>query len=284
MKKADAVLCADLHWRPDIPISRTDDYQAAQFKKIDFIDKLAQDHNCPIYVAGDVFHKARSNKAFEISLINTLQAEWIAIPGNHDLPGHNEEKLFDSSLGILQAAGSVFVFPQRLESVLVIANAAKDRTIGMIHKLVHGDVKITAGDKVISYSAKKLLKENPECDIIVSGDNHQTFFVREKGRLLVNPGSMMRMTADQQNHKPSVFLYYADDNTVEQVFLPIEKDVISREHIDKVAKNNKRLDTFIQKMNDQFELSLSFEKNIEAYFKTNDTREPVKDIVWELVS
>lgn len=282
IKKADAIFCADLHIRDDIPISRTDDYQQAQFNKLRFIDELAVKNDCTVYVAGDIFHKAKSSKLLEIKIINTLDASWECIPGNHDLPGHNTERIFESSLGILAAADTMLINHTPLDYVYYFS--IKEKRIGLIHKLVHADVKITAGNKVISYSAKKLLKDNPECDIIISGDNHQTFIVEDKKRLLVNPGSMMRMTADQQEHQPCVFLYYSDTNTVEKVFLPIEKNVISREHIEKVNKYNERLENFVSKINDQFELSLSFEKNIEAYLKANDTREPVKKIIWELVS
>lgn len=282
MKKADAIFCADLHLRDDQPVCRTDDYFEAQVKKIRFIDELAIEYDCPVLVAGDIFHKAKSSKALEIGLINNLEATWNGIPGNHDLPGHNIDKLFDSSLGVLAAAETMEIRPTPLD--VIEKYKWKGRTIGLIHKLVHADVKIMAGDKVISYSAKKLLKENPDCDVIVSGDNHQTFVVKEGKQLLVNPGSMMRMTADQQNHKPSIFLYYAKSNTVEQVFLPIKKDVISREHVEKVNKYNERLDSFVQRINDQFELSLSFEKNIEAYLKVNEVRDPVKNIVWNILS
>lgn len=285
--KPDAIFCADLHLRDDVPASRTDNYFEAQMKKIEFIDDLATKYSCPVLVAGDIFHKAKSSKALEIAIINTLNITWEGIPGNHDLPGHNIDKLFDSSLGVLSAAQTMTISSTPLDEVdkLKLSDfiSSTDRTIGLIHKLVHADVKVMAGDKVISYSAKKLLKENPDCDIIVSGDNHQTFVVKEGKQLLVNPGSMMRMTADQQNHKPCIFLYYAESNTVKQVFLPIEENVISREHIDKVNKYNERLDSFVQRINDQFELSLSFEKNIESYLKVNDVREPVKNIIWETV-
>ena len=56
--KADAILCADLHIRPDTPICRTDDFFDAMSKKIDFILSLSKEHNCPILMAGDLGHKA----------------------------------------------------------------------------------------------------------------------------------------------------------------------------------------------------------------------------------
>ena len=51
--KADAILAADLHIRPDTPVCRTDDYWAAQERKIDFILDLMREHDCPLLVAGE---------------------------------------------------------------------------------------------------------------------------------------------------------------------------------------------------------------------------------------
>jgi DNA repair exonuclease SbcCD nuclease subunit len=80
-------------------------------------------------------------------------------------------------------------------------------------------------------NAKELLKKYPQFDLLLVGDNHQTFVEEYQGRLLVNPGSMMRMTAAQVDHKPCVYLWHADTNTVTPVYLPIQEGVVSREHL-----------------------------------------------------
>lgn len=284
-RKPDAILCADLHFRDSQPICRTDDYFVAQRKKIEFLKELCIEINNPdllVLCAGDVFHKARSSKQLETFLLENILFRIHTIPGNHDLPEHNLNNLDDSSLGIMQAAGkNITVYETPLEQMHVVE--IKNRKIGLIHKLTHNETPVTAGETIISYSAKKLLKDFPELDIIVTGDNHQTFTAKYKNRLLINPGSLMRMTADQIDHQPCVYLYCADDNTVDHVYIPIEKNVISRVHIEKDEQYNKRLESYISAMNEQYEVSLSFTKNIEAYFKANEVREPVKEIIWEVI-
>lgn len=283
--KPDAILCADLHFRDSQPICRTDDYFVAQRKKIEFLKELCIEINNPdllVLCAGDVFHKARSSKQLETFLLENILFRIHTIPGNHDLPEHNLNNLDDSSLGIMQAAGkNITVYETPLEKMYIVE--IKNRKIGLIHKLTHNETPVTAGETIISYSAKKLLKDFPELDIIVTGDNHQSFTVKYKNRLLINPGSLMRMTADQIDHQPCVYLYYADDNTVDRVYIPIEKNVISRVHIEKDEQYNKRLESYISAMNEQYEVSLSFTKNIEAYFKANEVREPVKEIIWGFI-
>ena len=52
----DAILTADWHIRADTPTSRTDDFTAAMWRKVQFINDLANEHNIPILIAGDLGH------------------------------------------------------------------------------------------------------------------------------------------------------------------------------------------------------------------------------------
>ncbi len=44
-------------------------------------------------------------------------------------------------------------------------------------------------------------------------------------------------------------------------------------------EKNLRMEAFIEKLNGGYEISMSFEKNIESHFQDNKTRQSVKDIV-----
>lgn len=286
----DFILSADWHLRDDQPLCRTDDYFVAQEKKIDFICDLQREYDCPILHAGDLFHKAKSSKFLEIWCLNKFSCivdyefnpKFTTIPGNHDLPNHSILKLDESSIGILAAANRIDLESTPLDTIIKIQGSS--RKIGMMHSLIHRNDPIKADGKIISKQAKKILKDNPDFDIIISGDNHQTFVEEYEGRLLVNPGSLMRYTAGQIDHKPCVFLYSTRNNTVVQQFIPIKQGVIDREHLDSKQDSADRFDSFIRRMNDDFELSLSFQKNIEAYLKANKTRKSVIETIWEHVS
>lgn len=128
--------------------------------------------------------------------------------------------------------------------------------------------------------AEDLLNTFDDFDLIITGDNHQSF-VRQKGNtLLVNPGSMMQMTADQENYQPQCYLYYADDNTVEAVNLPTEEGTFNREHLDAKKERDERIAAYIERMNTDWEIGLSFRKNLEAFFNENDVPKKVREIVW----
>lgn len=289
-KNADAVLCGDLHIRDDQPLCRTDDYFSTQMKKLTFLLELAEKNNyCPIFCSGDFFNKAKSSKALEIAVMDLLfaheEVHIHSIPGNHDLPNHNLDNFKDSSLGVLSASKALSVFLAPLEEFQKMGVVIKDRNVGMIHKLLDGGNPVKAQDKILSYSAKKLMKEHLEYSLILSGDNHQTFVSEtSEGRVLVNPGSMMRMRADQAEHKPCVFLWYADTNEVKKVFIPIEEDVIDRTHIDLTEEYNERLESFIDSVNENYDVSLNFGENIKHFLLANEVREPVKNKIWEFVS
>jgi DNA repair exonuclease SbcCD nuclease subunit len=128
--------------------------------------------------------------------------------------------------------------------------------------------------------AKELLKRYPDYDLIVTGHNHQSFVEELDGRLLVNPGAITRQEADKADHKPCVYLWYAEENQVEPHYLPVEEGVISREHIEQTEERNERIEAFVSRLNDEWEAGLSFEQNLERFFKENEIRQSVQEIIW----
>lgn len=283
MNKVDAIFCADLHLREDTPLCRTDDYYTAQWNKLSSIIELSNKHNCPVFIAGDIFNKSHISERLYIKTIRwfrELDRCVCMIPGNHDLENHNINRIDNSSISVLAAAiPNVILCPTELEKIS--SSVIGGREVGIVHKLLHGDTPIKAHGKSISSNAKTLLKKNPEYDVIISGDNHQTFVVEYEGRLLVNPGSMMRTTAAQTEHRPCVFLYNAESNAVEPHYFDIEKEAVTREYIDIKNKHNKRMDDFVTKLQSNIELGLDYEKNVERHIKAHKIRKSVQEIVWE---
>jgi DNA repair exonuclease SbcCD nuclease subunit len=286
MNKPNALLCADNHIRFDIPICRTDDYLEAQRRKLSYIAMLARKYNIPIFNAGDLFDKGNTSRFWEVQAINIFRGiQLYIIPGNHDLIGHSFENFHNSSIGVINAAF------EKMNDVLVShpdfkysgALEWKNKKIAIIHEYVQ--VPKNRNDKIQGYSTKEIFNKLADYDLILIGDNHITFTVKNKetGQLLVNPGSMMRMTADQINHKPCVFLWCAETNTVEQVFLPIEEDVIDVSHIDIQKAKEDRTNAFIERMNHEYELSLSFQGNMQEHLKVNKVRPAVENIIWSCV-
>ena len=118
-------------------------------------------------------------------------------------------------------------------------------------------------------------------DLIVTGDNHQSFTEEYQGRRLVNPGNLTRQVADQIDFQPRVALWYADTNTIEWVNLPKQEGVITREHIEVKTQRDQRIDAFISSLDENWKADMAFETNLESFFVANDTREPIKEIIYK---
>lgn len=299
MRKADLILTADWHLRSDVPVCRTDDYMNAQKRKLNTICELAKKHVCKVVIAGDVFHKWNASiEAMRLLVdIPILTDEFRAIAGNHDLPQHNLGLFDKSALGLLSASNVIEclgslnkVFEDYADCDFIVNGSSfgespryveanpTHRQVLVWHTMTYKNVLPFPGCEAMD--AKSVLKKYPHYDLIVTGDNHNTFVEEYEGRILVNPGSLMRMTADQVNHKPCVFLWHAEDNSVEQVFLPIEDNVITRDHIERKEARDKRFDEFLSKMTEGMD-ELSFEDALTRYIEVNGMSEEVKRILLE---
>jgi DNA repair exonuclease SbcCD nuclease subunit len=312
---ADAILTADTHIRPNTPTCRTDDFFAAQSRKIDFILNLAEDNeNCPVLIAGDLGN-APLNLGWPTWLLEWTIRKFeghhiIMIPGQHDLPNHKLNLWDQSGIGVLEAAGAIrvlgvpkkeqkenYLIPYELEKATVFPfpygveiksptqeileyniHSYRQPWIAMVHQMVIEENPLWIGQQ--ASTGLQLLKQFPEYALILSGDNHIPFTVEYEGRILVNPGSMMRTTAAQIDHTPRVYLWYRELNTVVPVFLPIEQNVVSRNHIEIMEQRDQRFSAYVNHVRADMEIELSFPHNVEEYFKKNRTQGRVKEKVW----
>lgn len=296
MKNPTAILMSDVHIRETIPECRTDDFLATFKRKLNFVKDLQKKHNdIPVLFAGDLFHHWKNSPFLLSWALRSLPNDIIAIPGQHDLQAHSLENVDKSSIKVLEEAGKLTLltnssvisfsskdigisgFPWSIE--LGQASSLYPKNIALIHYLVYKGKEPFPGASEKGGTAKQIIKKMPGFDLIVSGDNHQTFVERVGNQLLVNPGSFMRTTAAQIDHKPCVFLWRASDNEIEQVFLPIEKNVISREHIDLENEKDERIESFVSRLKDNVEITLSFKSNLDRFVNKNKVREGVQKII-----
>jgi len=298
-RKADAILTADIELRAFQPTCRTDDHWAAQERKIKWLCQLQMENdNCPIFDAGDLFDKRyKSNPSHELLgwAMENLPEKFYTIPGNHDLPGKSIDNYSNSAMAVLERAGfltalidgytiigpgySLTGYPWGFEiKNKIFAHSDIVKKVALVHAMVYEEFEPFPG--CVGYSAKEVMDLLPDFDLIVCGHNHQTFTREKDGRVLVNPGSLMRNDADQIDFKPSVFLWFADTNTIKRVYVPIEEGVINRDYIDiKKAKEN-RLDAFVEKLGEQVVSGINFHDNLEAAVSDDLIAQGVRDKVW----
>jgi len=313
IKNVDAVLTADWHIRATAPECRLDDFLSAMWKKVEYVLKLTRTHNCPILLAGDLGHHSQwPNWLIEKlqRLIEKYNVPIVMIPGQHDLPNHNIGLWYKSAVGILSKKHLKvlgLIYDINTSKIVNNKNAWDDNAflaigypygveiqkpyaskeevpIAMAHQMVIDNKQDWPGQK--ASTATGLLRKFSGYKLILTGDNHKPFVVKYKGRLLVNPGSLMRTTAAQADHKPRVYLWDSEANEVEPFYLPIDPDVIDRTHIDGYLapqQQDKRISAYVDRLDQSYELSLSYEKNLETHMQTNDTVTPVTGRVWQAV-
>lgn len=327
-RKADAILGADLHLWPRAPLCREqDEWIAAMGGKLQDIRNLQKIHDAPFLVAGDIFEKPYMEKGDQwfFSWLMGQIDNWIVIPGQHDLANHRLEAYPESNLAVLEKAGVVKVLFENGKgkgwgdvSKTIDAfpwgttpSSCKKESdsihIALVHKLVYPGKPPFPDAELEGSTAKALMKKMKGFDLIVSGDNHETFglassrginttvggefgyntWPNELGakhaQLLVNPGSLMRTSAKQIDHEPSVFLWHADTNTVERYILPHAPNAVNRDHIDRQEIHDEKMDVFVERLAGDVDLDLSFTQNVRRRAKESKVPAGVKEIIEEVL-
>ena len=280
LREPDALFCGDIHLRDDKPVCRTDDFEKAQWDKLDFISSLQVKYNCPVLHSGDLFHAWKSSPYLLSKIIEHIPKQFFSVLGNHDLPQHNLEQIGKSGINVLAKAGVLTIikgchFGQEPTDEHIIN--IKQRKLLLWHIMTYQTKEPYPG--CTAPKAIKLLQENSDIDCILTGDNHNPFVEQYEGRILVNPGCMTRQTAAFADFLPRIYLYYADTNTVEAVYLPIEQGVVSREHIIKKEEHDGRIDAFVSHLQGEWKVGISFEDNLKEFASVNNVEKPIMDII-----
>ena len=287
--KPTAILTADWHLRDTQPICRTDDFWESQWIKAYYISAIQKRYKCPIIHAGDLFHTWKTSPyllSASIAFFSQLELgdeegpAFLTVYGNHDLPQHSMELAQRSGMHTLHTAQNITILPN--------GHWGEAAPNGSISELLAGDAfenvavwhKFTyTGNKpwpsCTEPTAEQILRKFSKYKLIVTGDNHTPFVVKYKGRLLVNPGSITRQTTDQAEHLPRVYLWFAETNTVTEEFLPIKVDVITKEHLEIKAERDTRMEAFISRLKEDWNVSLSFEDNLKEFLSSNKLRKSV---------
>lgn len=273
MKTPIAVLTADIHARNTVPRCRVDDFVAAQRRKLEYI-RANVPKGCLWLDAGDLFHTWRSQPETEIMLLEILYGiTFISIPGNHEIPYHNINRLDSSSFSVLCAAGIIdYCSPCTVpvDAPPGFWGAMELKTGGLKIVILHGMVWPDRPPMAAmeGMSAADVLAMYPDADIILSGHNHETFVVEADNRKLVNPGSLMRAAIDQTQHRPCFFILYSD-GSIQQEFIPCDADVFAAEAYEKAGAREDRMTAFVERVQNTEGFALSFEDNLRAYCKQN---------------
>lgn len=282
-----AILCSDLHIREDTPTCWVGDFQLEQWNALQFIKDLQIKYDCPVVCAGDFFHTWKASPWLLSKTIDHLPSEFYTILGQHDLQNHALPLVDKCGVYTLEKAGKLKILPwvHWGQTPEVCKNYKGSIDLGTSNILVwhHLTYQQKPFPGAEGGMAAGILRKYPQYDLILTGDNHQAFVEEYQGRLLVNPGSMTRQTADQADFRPRVYLWYAETNTVTPVYLPTQENAISRKHLDQKKERDERIEAFISKLDGDWEAEMSFEDNLERFFETNPTRGSIKEIIYKAI-
>jgi DNA repair exonuclease SbcCD nuclease subunit len=257
-----------------------------QWNKVMQVLQIAHDKDCEVFIAGDVFdtgHVKDSTITKLMELIKISGVNVYAIAGNHDLPGHNLDNINNSAIGIMFKSGLVKNYHgKNIDLVNFGEEIPKDSEAEVLvyHELIYkGKEPFPGAPK--SGNVRNFIKKIPDnYKLILTGDNHQQFIHREDGKILVNPGSLMRMTATQEDHEPAVF--HQSNLVVQKIPLKIQDGVITRDHIEKKKDKENRSKAFIKRMKDT-DMKLDFRENMTNFISTNKIKQPIADEIWESI-
>lgn len=303
MNNPSAIITSDIHIPQTTdykPQSRTDNYWETFKRKIEFINETHNKYpNIPILDGGDLCNKYRLDPEVEAWCILNLPKGIITVAGNHEIPNHNINYLHKSSLSVLRASNvvrilygnycrieafhirtSIYGFSYGEKIDYVVLKNKRYRSIAILHTMVYPPKEVPKTGNIKYPDGLKLLKKMKGFDLIIVGHNHQSFIIEYKERKLISPGSLMRMSIDQKDYKPRIFLWSWESNELESIDVPIKKKVLTNRY-SKISKEKeeKRMNSFIEKLNSGDELEISFEKNMKNFLETNKTKKSVKGII-----
>jgi DNA repair exonuclease SbcCD nuclease subunit len=301
------LLTTDWHLDNNNPLCRTDlDYWGTVKNKIRFVFKTAIKNKCNyILNSADLFEMSvpynvcfmltELMSLFDEELIN-YKIPFITTAGNHDLPYHNLNNLNRSALGVLSKAGYVQILDDYDQGTSILKNgtfikgfsygvrfedAPENKcNIGMIHEYVF---KKKVPEYMSGTTAKDLVEMYEGWDLILSGHNHEHFVTDIGSTKVVNIGSLLRTKASQHSYIPQIGIYDTETKSLELINVPIQENVVSREHIEVQKEKDQRIAAYVEHLNNNYISGLDFEGNMENHIKVNKFKEKTNNKIWDFV-
>jgi len=283
-KNVTAILTSDWHLSEKPPKCRTEtpeEWLTTMATKLEFISKLQYKYDCAVYHAGDLFDHWKPSPFLLSWVMKRMPKKFTTILGNHDIPFHFIGGYQKCGVRVLAESGHVQLDENGLHWEDDLINRVQDFPWFMAHIMTYKGKEPWPGCEDLN--TKEMLEHFPNADLIVTGHNHSAFTDNIGKRRLVNPGSIFRLTADQIDHKPRVYLWDIDTNSIELVYLPIQEGRVTRHHLEEDQAKNDRIKKFMDNLEATWEPQFSLEKNLEIAIKKNKIPKRVANLIWEAI-
>lgn len=297
-------ILGDLHLRATKPINRIDNYYENQFNKLKQAFETFKENECRfILQPGDFFHnygKDPYNITYDvISFLILYHIPIYLVFGQHDIKFHNTN-LTDIPIQILNKTdlitkldndpikrNDVYIYGKNWEESWPTKTVRKSSALKILvaHQMVIKNKKLWK-DQTDYYRAKDLCRE--KYDLIVSGDNHQSFSFKspKNGNRLINCGSLMRMKIDQKEHKPIYSVYDTDTNELDIYYYDISPaEQVFKQKSEEKKDEEERKTEFSEKLSSkEFEGELNYRSNINKVIRNKRCRRRTKEIIEEALT
>lgn len=290
-------VCGDQHWTVSKPANRIDDYYATVLRKLDWEVSTAIDMGCNVMVfPGDLFDHYKVPYGLVSKVLKTLvmapsyhDMQFFCIAGQHDQRYHTQD-LENTPLGLMvNAIDDLFLLGSKPTTYLSANNERThfygagwgqeipkpvDDTFNVLvtHRMVIGDTKLWEGQEDYT-EAKGLLRDYPEYDLFITGDNHARVIQRDQhGRAVINMGSMMRSTTAQMEHVPAMAIFDTETKDLQILEIPCEPahKVFAVEKVAVEKERNEKLDLFVNSLQQgEGAEKMNFASNLASFITKN---------------
>ncbi len=305
MSDVIALMCSDLHLGHNPPIARSaePDWYVAMRRPLEELSNLSVKYgDCPVIIAGDIFHKWQSNPEIVNFAIDNLPSTKVySIPGQHDEPYHDYVQLRKSGYGTLMRTMLIedlgrcscyiddnlgvhsFPFGFSVEPLSEKCIIKTRLQIAVIHSYIwHKDCKYPTAPIQANLSGwKNRLKGY---DVAVFGDNHIGFLAKSGDCNVINCGSLIPRNIDQKDYKPSVGLLH-EDGTITRHFLDISQDkwIDDEDMIEAEVEKNPEMDKFLNELKELDTDSPDFAESVRRYVDDKVKDPLVKELLIKIL-
>jgi DNA repair exonuclease SbcCD nuclease subunit len=272
------IVTADWHLREDAPICRDPSiWIDLQRKAVRFVFQTAKECGAEVCLVGDEFHRSHVHPKMLSMLLSELFDFGVILhilAGNHSVPYHSIEDEASSTFGNLWRLTKIKESPVKTfddigswyhfgELSKCKDQTGRDPSLVFLHELTFADDASRPGPiKDKAFIADDLFDLFPAAQFIFTGDNHQHFAVEKSGRWVINPGCLLRQSADEIDGVSGFYYVDTDENKVEFIQF-IDNEVVDNSHLLAEKERDERVDAFISSLADNEELSLDFLSNLE---------------------
>lgn len=298
------LLLSDVHATNQTPVGRKDEIIKTFKNKFTFVLNYAKKHNSAILQAGDFFDKSRDWHILHLmsQLLKKYKVPIYTVCGQHDLYMRSHPQDTPSTLGILNKIGLIKILDEK-PTILNNTNIYGCSWKATIPKpdpsktnilVIHAPITTKGLFPRHDFTATNhFMAKNKGWDLILAGDIHIKGICQGKKTILANTGPMLRLASNKYNmkHKPCFFIYDTESRKLKDITIPHQNStmVLTRKHLDKEklqidAGSVTKLKKFARLIGNQTSKKPVVKDVLDSLMKANNTKEEVKNFLYEVMS